>query len=257
MTARELTDHGLIDAIDWSGWTGTTKATSMALELLWTRCDVVVCGRNEAGMKLYDTPERALGSIRAKASGQSAEQFSRWALLERVEAAGLLSRSGSATWSMLSDIRESGMVDELIRSGELIEVMIEGSSRRYLTLPSFPATRSPRFDDRVRILGPLDPLIWDRQLIRTTFDFDYVWEVYKPEHMRRWGWYVSPLLHRDELIGRIEARIADGLLIVKKLWLERVFDPEPVRTAIERHAERSGCSGIRMKKITPAKTSRL
>src|SRR4051812_16889588 len=44
ITARELADHGSVDPIDWAGWKGTGKATSMALEMLWTRCDVVVAG---------------------------------------------------------------------------------------------------------------------------------------------------------------------------------------------------------------------
>ena len=29
-------------------------------------------------------------------------------------------------------------------------------------------------------LAPLDPLAWDRDLLRSLFDFDYVWEVYVP-----------------------------------------------------------------------------
>ena len=65
------------------------------------------------------------------------------------------------------------------------------------------------YDDRVRILGPLDPLLWDRNLVHHVFDFEYVWEVYKPAHQRRWGWYVCPLLQRDRLIGR-------GKLVVQR-----------------------------------------
>src|SRR5688572_708351 len=40
VSARDLTDHGTVTPIDWSGWMGTKKATTMALEILWTRCDV-------------------------------------------------------------------------------------------------------------------------------------------------------------------------------------------------------------------------
>ena len=54
--ARELTDRGTVVPIDWAGWMGTSKATSMALEILWTRCDVVVAGRTESGAKIYDVP---------------------------------------------------------------------------------------------------------------------------------------------------------------------------------------------------------
>ena len=121
-------------------------------------------------------------------------------------------------WSMLSSVRTSPLIDEMIEAGELIDVMIEDSPRRYLAVPSFLDARA-RYDDQVRILGPLDPLLWDRDLIRHVFDFDYVWEVYKPAHLRKWGWYVCPLLHRDRLIGRLDAQSG-------KLWFEKDVDAE-------------------------------
>lgn len=235
ISVRELTDHGSVEPIDWSGWKGTAKATSMAVEMLWTVCDIVVTGRTESAAKIYDLPERSLGEQPAPT-----ESFARWALRERVHAAGLLTRASGSMWSMLSSVRTSSLIDEMVASGELVDVMIEDSPRRYLALPSFLKTKHARYDDRVRILGPLDPLLWDRNLVRHIFDFDYVWEVYKPAKLRKWGWYVCPLLHRDALIGRIEARIEKNKLVVKKLWLEGEADMDAIRAALERHAEMCG-----------------
>ncbi len=242
VSARELTDHGSVAPIDWAGWTGTKKTTSMALEILWTRCDVVVCGRTESGAKLFDIPERALGAV---ASAEPPEAFDRWALRERVTAAGLLSRAGNESWSMLGRVRTSSLPDEMVAAGELVDVAIEGTSRRYLTTPQFLAPRRVHYDDRVRILGPLDPLLWDRALVRLAFDFEYVWEVYKPAHLRKWGWYVCPLLHRDRLIGRVDARIDGDALVVRKLWLDAPELKARVRDALERHAEACGCRRVR------------
>ncbi|MDP9193443.1 MAG: winged helix DNA-binding domain-containing protein [Acidobacteriota bacterium] len=245
LSARELTDRGAVEPLDWSGWMGTSKATSMALEILWTVCDLVVTGRTESGAKIYDLPERAFGDVEPPR-----EEFPRWALRERVLAAGLLTRAGGSMWSMLGGIRTSGLVDEMVEQGELVDVIIEGSPRRYLASPSFLATKRVRYDDRVRILGPLDPLLWDRNLVRHVFDFEYVWEVYKPAHLRKWGWYVCPLLHRDTLIGRIDARVEGNTLIVKKLWLEGDGQHDDKRDAIlaalERHAELCGAKRVRM-----------
>lgn len=243
MTARDVTDHGPVEPLDWSGWKGTAKATTMALEILWTRCDIVVAGRTEAGAKIYDVPERALDVSR----GSIDEPFEAWALRERAHAAGLLTRAGGSMWSMLGDVRTSPIVDRLLDQGELVEVSIEGSARRYLALPSFLRKSRAAYDDRVRILGPLDPLLWDRDLVRHVFAFDYVWEVYKPAPLRRWGWYVCPLLHRDRLIGRIDARIDGQALVVSKLWIESDdLDIDAVRTALARHAEACGARRVRM-----------
>jgi uncharacterized protein YcaQ len=232
VTARELTDHGSVDPIDWSGWKGTARATSMALEILWTRCDVVVAGRTESGAKLYAVP---------KWEGEPEEPFGQWALRERAHAAGLLSRAGGSHWSMLSHVRTSSLVDEMVERGELLDVAIEESPRRYLCVPSFLKARAS-YDDRLRILGPLDALLWDRNLVRHAFDFDYVWEVYKPAAQRKWGWYVCPLLHRDRLVGRIDAAIEDGKLLVRKVWWEEKEGglKPALRAALVRHAELCG-----------------
>ncbi|HEX2834178.1 MAG TPA: winged helix DNA-binding domain-containing protein [Thermoanaerobaculia bacterium] len=241
LTARALTDHGSVAPIDWSGWTGTSKATSMALEILWTRCDIVVAGRTESREKLYDIPSRALGDV-----GSADLDFATWALLERVEAAGLLTRAGGSMWSMLSNVRTSPLVDALLEKRALVEVQIEGSSRRYLAKPSFLKQRKPAFDDRVRILGPLDPLLWDRELVRHVFEFEYVWEVYKPARQRKWGWYVCPLLHRDRLIGRIDARIENETLIVRKVWREEGCEEIAIDDALQRHAIACGAKKVKM-----------
>ncbi|HEX8253147.1 MAG TPA: winged helix DNA-binding domain-containing protein [Thermoanaerobaculia bacterium] len=243
LTARELTDHGAVQPLDWSGWKGTAKATSMALEILWTRCDVVVAGRTESREKIYDVPERALGEL-----PDAQEDFATWAVRERTHAAGLLTRASGSMWSMLSRVRTSPLIDALLERGELIDVAIEESTRRYLAVPSFLETRRPRYDDHVRILGPLDPLLWDRDLVRHVFEFDYVWEVYKPAKQRRWGWYVCPLLHRDRLIGRIDARVEGKTLIVSKLWIEADVERESVDAALQRHAQMCGATKVKVKK---------
>ena len=251
LTARQLTDHGSVEPIDWSGWKGTAKATTMALEILWTRCDIVVAGRTESREKLYDVPERALGGELARA--QPTGDFARWALGERARAAGLLTRAGGAMWSMLSAARTSPLVDEMISDGELIEVGVEDSSRRYLAVPSLLDTPRPRYDDRVRILAPLDPLLWDRDLVRHAFGFEYVWEVYKPAAQRKWGWYVCPLLHRDRLIGRIDARVEKNALVVSRLWLEDGdADQDAITAALERHA--LACGAARVKRRAPRRS---
>jgi uncharacterized protein YcaQ len=70
-------------------------------------------------------------------------------------------------------------------------------------------------------------LVWDRSLLGSLFDFDYVWELFLPPAKRRWGWYVLPMLFGDRLVGRIEPRIDrdGGRVQVLGLWWEDGFVP--------------------------------
>lgn len=233
MVERGL-DTGRVAPLDWSGWKGTAKAVSMALEVLWTRCEAVVVGRRGRSQKVFDIAARAFG--RQKPAPVDRQKFLEWALLERVRAAGLLGRHSGPHWSTLGELRKSSLPDELIARGELEEVRVEGSPRRYLVVPGF-FDHEPDDDGQMRILGPLDPLIWDRKLVEHTFGFDYVWEVYKPAPTRRWGYYVLPLLHHGRLVGRFEGHLENGRLVVDNLWKEagHRFDQRAFKRAIARH----------------------
>ncbi len=202
----------------------------MALQVLWARCQVVVCGRR-GREKVYDVPERALST----AAERCALPFDEWGVLERVEAAGLLPDAAGPWWSVLRAARKT-VVPRLLADGRLIRVRVEGATRSYLASPDLFERRWPGDDGRMRILGPLDPLIWDRKLVHQVFGFEYIWEVYKPAKTRRWGWYVCPLLHRGALVGRFEGRVVDGRIELLGLWREGPgFDEDAWRAALAEH----------------------
>lgn len=230
-------DPGRVEPMDWSGWKGTSRAVSMALEVLWTRCEAVVVSRRARGArwdKVWDVHTRAFPRG-GKVSGDR-DDFLRWAIVERVASAGLLSRASGPHWSTIAEARTSTLPDELVRRGALEEVEVEGSSRRYLAPPGLFERRDHDDDGLMRLLGPLDPLLWDRKLVQHAFDFDYVWEVYKPQAQRRWGYYVVPLLHRGRLVGRFEGKVAAGRLEVTSLWKEAGrFDRRAFDRALARH----------------------
>jgi uncharacterized protein YcaQ len=56
----------------------------------------------------------------------------------------------------------------------------------------------------VRFLAPLD-IVSARGRAQQLFDFEYVWEVYKPAHRRRWGYYVLPILWGYRLAAFVRA----------------------------------------------------
>ena len=77
--------------------------------------------------------------------------------------------------------------------------------------------------DEVRFIAPLDNVIWDRKFVQAIFDFEYVWEVYKPEKLRQYGYYVLPILLGDTFIGRFEPdrdKTRQDTLQIKEIWFE-------------------------------------
>ena len=89
------------------------------------------------------------------------------------------------------------------------------------------AARAEPAGQGVTFLAPLDPLLWDRRLLRDLFAFDYIWEVYTPEAKRKHGYYVLPILFGDRLVGRVEPRRVKGseALQIVAIWFESGFSP--------------------------------
>ncbi|MFT4624545.1 MAG: hypothetical protein ACI8PZ_003204 [Myxococcota bacterium] len=234
LTAAELSDRGRVRPTDWSGWKGTSKAGTLALAVLWTQCRLVVCQRTPGG-KRYDLPARALPTVHdAPASADPNASFA----LDLAQAAGMLPEAGGPWWGPLHTHRKA-LTTQLVASGALTRVTVEGTRRTWLVPPAVLAAAQPDPDDRLRILGPLDPLLWDRALIALAFGFRYVWEVYKPAASREWGYYVCPLLHRRALVGRIEARRTPDGVVVDRLWEETpgAVDRDALAAAVARHSE--------------------
>jgi uncharacterized protein len=215
------------------------------------------------------------------------DQF-RHKLLSRYRGHGLLGAIGAyelftGTYPRLAIGLEGGLplqakgraplLAELVGSGELLPVEVEGiRGVRYVVGTEEPLLRQAEAElaagtspggapAGVAFLAPLDPLAWDRQFLRSCFDFDYIWEVYVPAAKRRWGYYVLPVLYGDRLVGRIEPR-ADrkaGTLRIVDAWWEAGFDPladeafaGALRDAIEAHRAFAGLG-----RVTWPRTARM
>ncbi len=61
-------------------------------------------------------------------------------------------------------------------------------------------------DDEAVFLAPLD-IVSTRGRARWLFDFEYLWEVYKPAAKRRWGYYTLPILYGDRLVAQLDPRL--------------------------------------------------
>lgn len=61
------------------------------------------------------------------------------------------------------------------------------------------------FKGRTALLSPFDRLVHDRTRTLELFDFEYHLEMYLPKAKRRWGYFALPVLHDDQLIGKLDA----------------------------------------------------
>ena len=56
-------------------------------------------------------------------------------------------------------------------------------------------------EDKVRLLAPFDPVVWDRWRFESLWGWMYRFEAYTPAAKRVRGYYAMPLMWRDEVIG--------------------------------------------------------
>ena len=81
--------------------------------------------------------------------------------------------------------------------------------------------------EEVTFLAPLD-IVSARGRAKKLFGFEYLWEVYKPAHQRRWGYYTLPILYGDDLVARLDPKLdrTTMTLQIKGFWHE---DDAPVK----------------------------
>lgn len=119
-------------------------------------------------------------------------------------------------------------IEELRESGELITVKPEGwREGAYL----FRGTRLKLQEPKVAALvSPFDPLVWYRRRVQRVFEFDFRFEIFVPDHLRKWGRYVLPFLLGDRLVARVDLKTerAQRRLCVQAAYLEKGISPEEV-----------------------------
>jgi uncharacterized protein YcaQ len=89
-------------------------------------------------------------------------------------------------------------------------------------LPLLERLENGDWQPRTMLLSPFDNLICDRARTEQLFNFDFRIEIYVPKDKRKYGYYVLPILHGDQLIGRIDPLMnrKDKALTVNSVYAE-------------------------------------
>jgi hypothetical protein len=221
-------------------WFGTPTNTVRAVLEAYALTGVLGLARRDGNRRYYDLVERLLPPDLLAREIPLEEQL-RHKLLSRYRAHGLLGVGGGGDifggiGPAKPDPRRPGypgrtaLREELVASGELVPVEVENVRGKRFVLEADVdlLERPPQPPPTVAFLPPFDPLVWDRGLLGSLFEFEYVFDLFLPPAKRRWGWYVLPLLFGDSFVGRIEPRIdrAAGTVQVLGLWWEDGFTPQ-------------------------------
>ncbi len=201
------------ETIRWN-WGVNTSLPRACLEVLYAMGEVVVYDR--VGTRRYfDLAERALPRdvFAAGDPNASVDDYRAWHVLRRIGGLGIANPAAGDWWLGMNQVKapqRNSTISRLVARGELAVIEIEGiPNRTFLhraedmsTLDRVKRGRPPK--PQAAIIGALDNLMWDRNMLRWVFDFDYVWEVYKPAAQRRYGYYVLPILYGNRFIARMD-----------------------------------------------------
>jgi uncharacterized protein len=185
LSSRDIPDTCVVP---WAstGWTNNRNVTQM-LEFLMMRGEVAIAGR--AGReRLWDVAERVYP---AGVAVPSSEEAGRMKNERRLASLGIARPKARA------------MPMEPVHVGEAGEpAVVEGVKGEWRV---DPAALGDDFDGRTALLSPFDRLIHDRVRAEELFEFEYTLEMYKPAAKRRWGYFALPILHEDQLVGKLDA----------------------------------------------------
>ncbi|HET8630869.1 MAG TPA: crosslink repair DNA glycosylase YcaQ family protein [Thermomicrobiales bacterium] len=216
------------------------KDTALALYHLWLTGELMTHSRRGFERR-YDLLERiAPPALRHEAAEQEAERHFAAKALHQLGLGTARAWARELAYPLqrrLDRDEARRRLDELVAAGEALCVRVEGQREPYYLpaadaplLADLAARRTPgawrplasTTGEEVVLLSPLDNLIWDRARTLALFDFEYVWEIYKPAERRRWGAYTLPILYGDRLVGRLDPKLdrAAGTLRINGFWLE-------------------------------------
>lgn len=190
-----------------SGWTNNQNVVRL-LDCMVSRGEVAVAGRR-GPHRLFDLAERVYP---ADVVPYDEAVVERGRL--RLRALGIARFRAPKTPNEPDHVGDVG-----------VEVNVEGVRGAWRVDPTY---LEGALRPHTALLSPLDRLVFDRRRMTEIFEFDYQLEKFQPQHKRRWGYYALPVLHGDELVGKVDATSEHdrGVLRVNAVHQDVPFSPQ-------------------------------
>lgn len=211
------------------------KDSALALYYLW-RTGEVMTHHRENFERVYALTEQVAPAHLIRE--HEVDAVDRFLIKKEISFEGLsgLKRTSDAFQRGVPFSKKQPICEQLLADGDIVEVKIEGQRATHYALADdvglldeLRAGRIPQawtpLDtttvEEVAFLAPLDP-VSARGRARILFGFDYVWEVYKPQAKRKFGYYTLPILWGDQLVARFDSKFdrTTNTFVVLGFWLE-------------------------------------
>jgi uncharacterized protein len=192
----------------WSG-----SYVGRLLQYLWTRGEVMVYGRPVNNHRVWGLAEDFWPDCTPREQWTD-EQVTRFAAQKAIRALGVATEKQikqhytRGRYPGLAAVLKKLLKEEIILPVTIMDEDTPLPGQWYLHREDVDLLAQIQAGDwrgRTTLLSPFDNLICDRDRTEQLFDFYYRIEIYVPKKKRQYGYYVLPILHRDQLIGRVDA----------------------------------------------------
>jgi uncharacterized protein YcaQ len=241
---EEVRTRGPLSSLDFDGsekvdwfW-GPTKVARAALEYLYSRGYLGINHRVN-NRRSFDLIERLIPAeiLEQPNPFNNEKAYQDWHVTRRVGSMGLAHSKSGEYWLGILGVksRERAVIfHRLTDNGTLLAVGIEELPQQtfFIRQVDYPTLEAALVLDDIKpeaaIIAALDNLTWNRGLIQQVFDFEYVWEVYKPKEQRKYGYYVLPVLYGDRFVARFEPSFDKdtNTFTINKWWWEDGIEPD-------------------------------
>jgi uncharacterized protein YcaQ len=211
------------------------KDSSLALYYLWYTGEVMTHHRENFERVYAPTDAVAPAHLLRESDKDEAD---RYLVKKEVSFSGLSRPSALDTFlrGLPHGKEYKRVIADLLAQGEIVEVKVEGWPAVHYALASdlkllrdlsaggVPKAWAPletTTSEEVVFLGPWDQIV-ARGRAKIVFGFDYVLEVYKPQHQRKFGYYTLPVLWGDRFVARFDSKLdrTTNTFVILGFWLE-------------------------------------
>ncbi|WXG46452.1 MAG: crosslink repair DNA glycosylase YcaQ family protein [Candidatus Atabeyarchaeum deiterrae] len=212
-----LEDFDDVSVKPWrsSGWT-SGRNVDMMLTFLSAQGKVVVAGRS-GRRKMWDLAERWLPESTPRDRLSWHDMVYR-AAQRSLRALGVATAKDIEGYyirhcypglpKILLELELEGLIERVqIRDSDSGRIWLGEWYVHKNDLPLVDKLSSGNWGPRTTLLSPFDNLIYERRRTERVFNFEFSLEIYLPKAKRRYGCYVMPIVHGDQLIGRIDPRM--------------------------------------------------